>query len=238
VLTWFFYRPLLRTMKQREADVTAKLQDAEERARQADEARRELAETRRLAAAEAEKVLSQAKADAARLREEALQQARQDVAALQQQASQRIQEQQRLALQAMQERVRSTALSIAATLLREAAGPRLHRALVEDLVEGKVTLPPEQVAVLRHALAANGNRVTVESAYAPWPGMIEQVGEALAGEIGADHGSLAVQARVDPSLVAGVRIAVETVATDLSLRHTLDELDQRLRDSGDGRGVP
>ena len=76
ILTRFLYRPLLRTMQAREAEIAARLHEADERTRQADAERAHLAEQAQQAAAEAEVERTALIAAANREREQLLHRAR------------------------------------------------------------------------------------------------------------------------------------------------------------------
>src|SRR5690242_16986095 len=89
ILTRFLYRPLLRTMQAREAEITARLQEADERTKLADAERDRLAEQAQQATRDAEAQRTQALADANREREQIVAQAREDAAHLQDDARRR-----------------------------------------------------------------------------------------------------------------------------------------------------
>lgn len=242
VLTWFFYRPLLRVMKQREDAIASRLRDAAEQARQASEERQRLAEELRRAQAEAETLLAKARAEAAHSREHILERARQEATQLLEEAKGRIQEQERAAQQRLESRLRQAAVAIAGGLIREAAGPLVHQALLQKLLAGKIGEDRSQAELLRQALPNAHHSVTVELASPPSSDLEEHLQRALAKTLGEEAKALNLTFRVEPSLIAGVRIVVGTVAVDLSLRRILEELSRGTHPRGekisDGMGEP
>jgi F-type H+-transporting ATPase subunit b len=224
VLTWFLYRPLLQAMRRREEEIAARLQDAEERAHRADAERAKLAQESQQARLEAEAVISRAQAEASQLRQRFLEQARQETARYMDEGRQRIEEQERAVRQQLEETVRRTAVGIAGTLIQKAAGLPFHRALVEDLLGGALTLEGAQGEMLRQALSRTNEGITVEMAYPPSPELSAQVREALTQTLGVTGHPRDVAFRVEASLLAGVRILVENVVVDLSLSRILAEL--------------
>jgi F-type H+-transporting ATPase subunit b len=222
-LSWFLFRPLLRVMKQRQSDIEARLQDADEKARKADEELRQLGEALEQARAQAGDILAQARSEANHAREQILEQARHEVTELTQEARNRIQEQERATQQRLQARLNETAASLAGNLIREAAGLSLHQSLVEQLMANEAELGTEEIDFLKQALARNHHEVIVEVAYPADEDVHGRFSEGLTRTLRATV-PLNVKLRVEPSLVAGVRILVGTVAVDLSLSRTLNEL--------------
>ena len=234
-LSWFLFRPLLRVMKQRQSDIEARIQEADDKARQADEERRQLAEALEQARTQAGDILTQARAEANHAREQLLEQARHEVADLTQEARNRIQEQERATRQRLQARLSETAVSLAGNLLREAAGPSLHQSLVEQLIADEAGLGIEETDLLKQALARNHQEVVVEVAYPDGEDLQGRISQGLSRTLGISA-PLDVNLRVEPSLIAGVRITIGTVAVDLSLSRTLKELVESVTSTGESNG--
>jgi F-type H+-transporting ATPase subunit b len=227
ILTRFFYRPLQRVMRQREDEVAACVRDAEERAKRADAERERLAAEYQRARAETEALLANARTEAAQTREQLLERARLEATRYLDQAKQRFQEQERAARQRLAVECGRAAVTMAGSLLREAAGPLFHQTLVEKLLAEGLHPDGDQQDLLSHAVARADNTITVEVAYPPSSDQEAQFRAILARTLGIPGTPLPLTFRTEPSLVAGVRILVGTVAVDFSLSRTLDELAQR-----------
>jgi F-type H+-transporting ATPase subunit b len=242
VLTWFFYRPLLRVMQQREDMIASRLRDAAEQARQVSEERQRLAEESRRIHTDAEALLAKARVAASQSRDHILERTREEVVRLMEDAKQRIQEQERLAEHHLESRLRHAVVIVAGGLIREAAGSLVHQALLQRLIEEQVGDDRQEVDLLRQALATTGYSVTVELAYPPSPDLEQHIQGALGKALGKEPLALNLAFRVEPSLIAGVRMLVGTVAVDLSLRRMLEELSQeegsREGNRGHGMGNP
>jgi F-type H+-transporting ATPase subunit b len=236
VLTWFLYRPLLRTMQQREEEIAACLRDADARERQAEAERQQLAEQSRHAQAEAEALLARAKTEGAHAAEQLLERTRQEAAQLLDEAKQRAREQERTAQQHLATRLRQTVVATSGSLIREAAGPLVHQGLMQKLLAGDLGTEGQQADLLRQALSgANGN-VIIQLAYPPTPGLEEQFQQVLAKTLGREGNTMSVTFQTEPSLLAGGRMLVGTVAVDLSFQHILEELSLRASASGGAQG--
>lgn len=232
-LTWFLYRPLLKVMKKREADIAAKLHDADARAQKADAERQQLADELQNAKAEAEQLLTAARAEASEQREQMLRQARTEVAMLIEDAKRQIQSQEAAAQSVLQNRIGQTVVTVAGELVRQAIGPRLHTELLQRVVGNGSGLEADHADLLSQAYDKTDGKITVELAYPPSDAEQEQIRTALARTLGRSNTDLQLDFRVEPALLTGLRILVGTVAVDLSLSRTLDELSQKIHPDGD-----
>jgi F-type H+-transporting ATPase subunit b len=226
-LTWFFYRPLLRMMKRREDNILARLREADERAKQAESERAQLAAFSQQARADAESLLERARVEATQTRERLLEDAGREAARFLDAARARIDEQERTARTRLEAEARRTAVAVAGDLIQAAVGPAFHHALVEQLLESGLKLDGAQGDVLRRSLSQGHANVTVEMAYEPSPALRARIEEALAQALAAEPGPPLVAFRVASSLGAGLRVLVGTVAIDMSLSHILADLERQ-----------
>ncbi|HYB44518.1 MAG TPA: F0F1 ATP synthase subunit delta [Candidatus Methylomirabilis sp.] len=232
VLGRFLYRPLLEAMQRREDAVAAVVRDAGERARRADAERTRLAEAARAAREESEALLARARAEAGRATEEARALAREEATRLIEEAGRRIADEEGAARRRLSREARISAVKIAGNLLGKVAGRPFHEALVARLLDGGLELDGAQADLLRAAVDHAGRRVVVESAYPVPAETVTRLAEAIGSLIGVGGESVRIAVRVDPSLTAGLRLAVETGGIDLSLRRVLADLE-RDADRGD-----
>jgi len=225
VLRHFLYRPLLHVMQQREDEIRARVRDADERTREADLERQRLAEQARQAlttqAAQRRDVL----ASAAQERDALLAQAHAEATRLVDDALQRADQQERAARQTLTAEVGQTAVNLAGQLIVSAAGPAVHQAFLDRLLDDHQSLIPADRELLRRGLAEGRGQVTLELAYPATDDLDARVRRTLA-DVVAPAPSLTLRTRVKPDLLAGARILAGTVALDLSLRGALEALAQ------------
>jgi F-type H+-transporting ATPase subunit b len=222
----FLYRPLMDAMRRREEAVTARVREAEERAERADAERAERADASRAAHAEAEALLARARAEAAHLKEEQQASARQEAARLFDEARQRIADQERAAGRRLSADARGSAVKIAATLIGKVAGRPFHEALVAQFVDTGLGLDQATTDLLRRGLDHSGHEVTLETAYPMAPEVTSRLAETLANALALGSDPVRLTVRVDPALGAGLRIVVGIGVVDLSLQHTLADLER------------
>jgi F-type H+-transporting ATPase subunit b len=225
-LTWFLFRPLLRVMKKREAEIAAQINGAIEKAQNADQERQNLAAEIQRARQRSDTLLSEARVEADHARVQVLEQARAEASQLFEDARRRIVEQERSAEQRLQGRIVQTTVGMAGGLIRQSAGPDIHNALLEAWESNGTGLGAGQLEMLQRAMNHGDPPIQVELAYPPTPEVERRIRATLAGQLGRDADSLVMSFKVEPSLIAGTRILVGTVALDLSLSRTLSELAQ------------
>jgi F-type H+-transporting ATPase subunit b len=225
VLTWFLYRPLQRTMKQREDEIAARLRDAEERAHRADAERAQLAADAERVRTEAEAVLAAARGEASQLRQRLLDEARREAARYADEARERLDAQERAVRQRLEDIVRQTAVTMAGTLITRTVGPAFHQGLIEQWLAQGLTVSDEQAELLRRAFARANGKVLIETAYPLPPDVTAQIRGALARSLGPSASVPEFAVREEASLRAGVQIVIENVVIDLSLNRVLAELE-------------
>ena len=229
VLAWFFYKPLLRVMRQREEDIAKKLDDAQQRVTEVDKERRQLAKEREGLHADAETTIAEARTEAAQLKEQIVTNAQHRATGIVEQASRRAQEQARAARMQLQEQARKTAVRLAGEIVRQNAGPHVHCALLEQFFKGPI-LGAESgeraLLALRDAFAAKHPEVTVELAYPPNKEVETRIRATLANSFGVEPSAIDLRLRVKSSLLAGLRLVAGTIIVDLSLGGTLERLQQ------------
>lgn len=224
VLTWFFYRPVMRIIHDREARIAAQLRAADEREQQADALRTQLDQQAQQASVDAETLLATMRKQAAEERERIVTAAHQEAARLVSEAQQTIAEQERLAFGRVEAQVRESALAIAGSLIRQAAGLAVHQQLLDTLLQQGIKARDHDAESLATILARNHAGIVVELAYAPSPELEDAIRAMLSRSLGITAEALNVQFRLEPSLFAGARVLAGEFAIDFSLHHALAEI--------------
>ena len=236
ILGRFFYRPVLEVMNRRQQAIDARLSDAEERAKKAEEERQALAQQSVEARQQARALMETAQRDAAEERVRLLEAARAEAASLIDEARKAAAAEQRAALQQVSHRVSQSAVNIAAALIRGTAGQAIHIELVRQLLAEQTGLTGNVFATSRGSEPADTDPVLIETAYPLADEWQQLMRDQAAKRLGREPADLRVEVKLDASLVAGVRIVVGAVAVDMSLRHMLDELAATMEE-GAGHGA-
>lgn len=220
VLTWFFYRPLRKTMAERESKVNARLQAAEQQAEQARVEQVQLAQARQQLQIEAAALLAAARQTAGEERERLLEQTRLETDRLKQESDLRIRAQEQAIAGQMEARLREAAVQVAGSLIRTAAGPQVHETLMQALLKQGIAFPAPRVQ--NGADAPN----QVQLAYPANAALQAQLSKLIAHALGQEEEDPSVVFMVEPALLAGARIVCGTVSMELSLRQSLERLSR------------
>jgi F-type H+-transporting ATPase subunit b len=228
VLSWFFYRPLQRIMRRREGEIAERIDQADRRAREADEAKQRLAAQQQDAARRAEELVAAARKRAGEERERVLEEARSEATRLVDTATRTARERESDVLARTEARVVEAAIEIAANLVRTAAGEQVHLALLDRLFSSGFPAGPSSRLLLDDIRA--GGQLVVESAYPLTQDERDRIAALVSPAALARPP--AVEVRVAPGLIAGVRVLSHDLVIDMSLRRALEDLRAAMPEAG------
>jgi F-type H+-transporting ATPase subunit b len=227
ILARFFYRPILQVMQQRQDRIDARIEDAEARARQADEERARLAQQSTEASRQAAALLESARNEAARERQRLIEEARGEAAELVEESRKSAAMEEQAALDRLSNRLSESATRIAASLIRDTSGEALHASLLERLHADGFGLDEAGREQAKLDFQEEPGALVVESAYPLDAKQRTALRSQTAKLLGRPVRDLRLEVRENPDLVAGVRIVAGAVVIDFSLKHLLEELSQQ-----------
>lgn len=224
ILARFFYRPVLDVMRRRQEQIDARIEAAEEKARQADAERQELAGQAARAAEEAAALMERTRAEAGRERRRLLDAARGEAATLIDEARKTIAAEEEAALARLEHRLSESAATIAGSVIRNVAGPAVHESLLAGLLSNGFKLEDEALQAARSSGDGRPAAVRVESGYPLDEAQQQRLREAAAQILERPAETIELDLREEPALLAGVRVLVGGLVIDSSLKHMLAEL--------------
>jgi F-type H+-transporting ATPase subunit b len=222
ILTRFFYRPVLKLMQERQAQIDARIQDAEARAKEAGDERRKLAQQSEVARREADTVIESARREAALERQHTIEQARSEAAAILQEARNSAAAEERAAIERLTRRLSDSATTIAGGLIRNVAGEKVHNEMLHRLsveLEQRKGSLDEATASLTGPLPA-----VLETAYPLTDSQLMDLRNQVAAALEREPGALPIEVRETPEILAGARLTLGALVVDMSLKHVLEEL--------------
>jgi F-type H+-transporting ATPase subunit b len=230
ILARFFYRPVIDVMQRRQEQIDARIEDAETRARQADEERQRLAQQSETATREAAALLELARDTAAKERQRLLEAAKAEAAGVIDEARKHAATEEEAAVGRLSQRLSQSAVSIAGALIRDASGKTVHDSLIERLSNEGFGLDEEAERQVRLDFQKDAGRLIVESAYPLEEAQAGAVRRQAAQTLDLPPDELSLEVREDAELIAGVRVLLGGVVVDMSLMHQLKALSNGRED--------
>lgn len=210
VLVWllkrFFYRPVLAAIDARQARVKKELDDADRRQAEGESLRRQYEARLAEWAEERERLRRELEEELARQRTAGMERVRKVLADEEDKARARESALTQARERELLQQARGDAYANVASMLGRLASPALTSAIAEIVLEDLRAMPEGQRAALREALGADGApaRIEITAAHPLAPDLGRRLAEAVgtAAERGVEAST-----RVDPALIAGLRIA-------------------------------
>jgi F-type H+-transporting ATPase subunit b len=227
IMARFFYRRILEVMQRRQELIDARIEDAERRAREADQERDKLARLSETARREAAALVEAARDEAAQERKRVLDAARMEAAAVIDAARRTAAAEEQAALARLTTRLSQSAVNIAGALIREASGETVHEALVSRLLSDDFGLDATGREQANLDFQRDRNRLVVESAYPLTPSQEQLLRQQAAQTLDRNVEDVKLEIHQAPELIAGIRLLMGAMVIDLSLRHLLQQLSQR-----------
>jgi F-type H+-transporting ATPase subunit b len=224
ILTRFFYRPILEVMERRQAQIDARIENAEQRERQADEERHGLARQAEIASREATVLVDAARNEAAKERQRLLEAAKAEAAVVIEEARRTLATEEEAAIGRLSRRLSESAVKIAGALIRDSSGEAVHANLVDRLLTDGLGL--DEAAQETATLQKDWKLLVVESAYPLDASREKALLQQTARTLGRQTEDLTLEVNEVPELIAGVRLLVGALVVDMSLKHLLDELSK------------
>ena len=220
ILNLLLYKPIRRMMQERKDAMETDLRDAEKKLADAEELRQEAQTATEELAAQRDAVMQQARDQAEAQGKELLKQA-EERARDRLERFRRVMEQEReLLLDNIADDLRDTIVQVAGAVLSDASG-RLADSSLERVETLLGAMSEEDREAARKALAGLDNRVEVRSAGPLDDEQADRLKTTLAGTLGVE--SVQLDISEDPSLLAGIEVAIGHVNIEAHWRGVIDE---------------
>ena len=165
ILRWLLYGPIVRAMKRREREIADRLQEAEDKRREAVEKGEQYEQKTREIAARREELLNDARREAHEENERLIDETRDEVDRRRQQWQKQLQRERDDALSELRRQTGATATEAARRLLTHLADVTLEQQIVAGFVSRLTKLADEQRQEIAVHLADGNGRVTVHSGF-------------------------------------------------------------------------
>jgi len=227
LLYWLLFKPTMRAIRRRAEEAESQLRELERERRAAAVRRAELDERLSRLDEEAANILALAQERAEEERRELLRQAQEEVEQTLVEAQADAYRVRRQAVDTFHEDLVDAVLDVSATIIANTFPEGVHNAFVRQLSDRIWEMGRTEIERVEAFRASLGEReptahiVTAQSLTLEEQGLMARTFTALADR----HVDLEV--RVDPSLVAGVRVRIGDIVVDSSIAGQIEELRDR-----------
>jgi F-type H+-transporting ATPase subunit b len=224
LLRIFLYKRVIQAMDDREAKIASRLQNAEEKQKEAEQKASTYEKRKSELERERDELLEQARQEAEQRREELIEQAHQEVDQRRQEWHEGLQQQQEQFLATLRRRAGEQAYQIARKALQDLAEQDLDERIGRVFLKRLRSLDEQQRGELRDKLSDSGS-ARLSSAFQLPAKLREELARELS-EIADSEVDLAYES--SPELIAGVELRIEDKKIGFSLDQYLDDLEERL----------
>jgi F-type H+-transporting ATPase subunit b len=223
-LYYLVFRPLMRKANERAEEREQLREQLEADRQEAERLRDELDE--RLADAEerADEIIAEAQEQAEAERQQMLEEVDERVDRILEEAREDVREMRRQAVDDFHDELIGAMMDVSAEVIRQAAPPELHHALVEQLGERIWEMGREEMDRVRTFRRSLGERTPTAYVTTAKPLSSEQQGELARTLTALADRQIDLQIEVDASLGAGMRVRVTDIVVDNSIAGRLEEL--------------
>lgn len=222
LLKVFLYDRVVKAMDEREQRIAARLQEADQKRKDAEQEKQEFAQKNKDLDAKREELLQNARDDAEARRKELTEHARREADSLRRRWQESIRRNRGQFLHELREQTGRQVCEVSRRALADLAGADLEKEVVDLFLQRLDRLDDDERRALEASLAADG-RPEVFSAHEMPSSRQDSVREALARISG---NSLEPQFAQDPELICGVEVRARGYAVGWSIRRYLDEVSE------------
>jgi len=225
LLRIFLYKPVIRTMDERERRIASRLEDAEEKQRRAEEEAGSYRQKQREIEEKRGEILSEARQEAADRKSELLDEARREVEESREKWSRALERQREGFLSRLRVKVGQETYRIARKALRDLADEELETRIVAVFSRRLDELDGERRRELSEAIG-DGGRVRIRSAFTleneDRARLEEKIGALVDGQLSFDY-------EESGELISGIELRAGDERVSFSLESYLEELEERMR---------
>lgn len=227
-LLWrFLYKPILKTIDERQRRIDQRWQDAEDQQQQAEQEAADYRQRRRELDDRQQQILAQAKEDAEADRKQRLHQARQEIESLKQQWQEALQREQESFLTDLRSQVEHQVYAITRRILNDLADQDLEDQAVQTFQRRLRDLDASQKQDLQQAVHDSSSDVLIRSSFELSQETRQQLVQTVKSQLDL-NGNGSIQFDVDQDLILGIELQAGGQSLAWNVDHYLQQLEQRL----------
>jgi F-type H+-transporting ATPase subunit b len=225
LLRIFLYKPVIRAMEEREAKIAARLKEAEDRQKEAEQEVESTRQARAELEATRDEYLAQAKEEVEARRKELLESVRAEARELQTRWHETLEREKAAFLQQLRRRAGEQVFTVARRALADLANADLEQHIIENFLERLETLEESEIQALSEALPGSNGQVRALSAFEIPSEMQKKIRKAIHDQI---DGKAEVQFEISSHLIGGIELKLHGHEIKWSVMSYLETLEQQL----------
>ncbi len=225
-LYYFAFRPVMERVQQRRAEKQEAMREIHQDRQEVAQLRERLEERLRAAEEEADEIVTKAQKQAEAERQRMLEEVEEDIEAMLGNAREDVQKMRQQAVDEFHDELIDAILDVGAEVIREAAPPEVHDALVAQLNDRIWEMGREEMERVRAFRRSLGERTPTARVTTAKPLTSEQQGELARTFTALADRNVDIQMETDPSLAAGMRVRLGDIVVDNSIASRLEELQE------------
>ena len=227
LLYYFAFRPVMERVQERRAEKQELIRQIEDDRQEAERLRDRLDQRLSEAEEEADQIITQAQKRAEAERQQMLEDVKGDIEAMLGDAREDVQQMRQQAVDEFHDELIDAILGIGGDVIRQAAPPAMHDALVAQLNDRIWEMGRQEMERVRAFRQSLGERTPTAHVKAAKALSSEQQGELARTLTALADRNIDIEIENDPSLAAGIRVRLGDIVVDNSIAGRLEELREQ-----------
>ncbi len=229
LLRHFLYRPIIRTMDQREQKIVKREEEAAEQKEEAEEQIKTYRRKKEELQEQEEEIREKARHAAEKEKRELLDQARREVDETRRSWEEAFEREKESFIAELRRRIGRQACSIARRCLKDLSDSHLESLTWDQFIKKISGLPKKERADLQKALSADDHRLVLNSAFEPSGDKLQQLQSSLKKEIVPDlKKDLHLSVKTDPALICGLELDVGGYRVAWNINSYLEDVEEQI----------
>lgn len=228
LLRYFLYDPIINAMDEREEKIAARLGEAEEKQKAAEEEAESYRQKRREIEEKRRELVDEAREEANKKRHELVEEAREEVERKREKWRDSIEREKQTFINKLRQRATHQIVEVARRALADLADADLEDRIIDEFIRRVQSLEEDEKTEIIEATRSAGGSVMIASAFELSDNICERLSNTVRAHIGENT---ELHFRSEPELIGGVALRTNGYEISWSLRSYLYLLDEQMTEA-------
>ena len=228
LLRRFLYKPVIRAMDEREQKIVQREENAAAKKKEAEQEAQNYRRKKEELEERSEEVIEGAHTAAEKEKRELLDEARREVDETRRRWQEAFEREKDTFISELRRRIGQQACTVARRCLEDLADSRLEELTWRYFLEKLSRLPDQERSELKHALADDGQKLVLRTAFEAPPDQLEQLKNSLRDLISDPESNLKLSAAVDPKLICGLELDAGGYRVAWNVESYLEDIEEQV----------